>query len=146
MEECIANLLPRNKILAAIIYYPTLFTLSALFAFLFLSTCAGCTIKELLDKPHGHDTDDKIQHSTKSKSSDEMSSPGKVTGGGKQLNDERASLRVGREVYRDSGVENACVLNTSESEIDERDALLRLAKEEGCSGYRNPTCETDDEG
>ena len=52
---------------------------------------------------------------------------------------ERCVLSEIREVYKKCGVEEACVLESSESDVDERDSILRQVKEELKNiGYLEP--------
>jgi len=64
-----------------------------------------------------------------------------------QKSAENCALSEIREVYKNCGVEEACVLDTSESDADERDSLFVNMKDELRNiGFRKPTCETDGGG
>ncbi|KAH9216078.1 hypothetical protein DL95DRAFT_460622 [Leptodontidium sp. 2 PMI_412] len=148
MEKYWTILLPKHKVVSEIIYYLALWTFSTLFAYFVFFICLGCTVEDHLSR----------RSTTKSQT---VNSKGPLSGNSHSINKllrvnerdekkieaEEATLKTFREVYKDRGVEDACVLDTSESDVDERDSLFNQMKEElGYIGHRGPTRETDNEG
>ncbi|KAG4436808.1 hypothetical protein IFR05_007698 [Cadophora sp. M221] len=150
MEEYFKVLLPKHKIIAEIIYYIALWTLSALFAYFVFFICLGCTMEENLSRrptTKSQTINSESHHSWSSRSKNKSLRVNETNERSeKEVEAEEAALKTFRENYRDRGVEDICVLDTSESDNDERDSLLKQMKEElGYIGYQRPTCETDDE-
>ncbi|CZT13716.1 hypothetical protein WAI453_008119 [Rhynchosporium graminicola] len=149
IDETIAHLLPQNKLLAGEMSNTIFWILAILLALLLLTTCASCTIKELLA--------DHISSFARNRNSEcEQSSETTREDGEKGAGEEGVVvLKTFRDVYGRCGVkdvDDVLVLEPqSESEcegdVDEQEALERQVEwKRAYAGYMKPTCETDEEG
>lgn len=149
VEYFIISLLPQNKILSVIVYYIALFTYSILFVTVMVFICQGFTFQDPSQErrvltansqtatPRAHIRKNSSLSNKHSRLEDRDE---------KRAAEEGSALNAFRDIYRGRGLEDACLLDTSESDVDERDSLLLQMKDELSNiGYRRPTCETDGE-